>query len=409
MENSELIRKALDYIGSTAGEADITIEDIAKHAGFSTDYFNRIFHAHTGFNIMEYVRFTRLKKAARLLRLKGWDILDIALECGYETHESFTRAFKKQYDLTPSEYRKKYQKEEMFYGEFFNDTVAPRLMHEFPGLKAVQSDEAIDHLLETDPLKNAGLAVYYLINGGVALYQGDWRDGFVWFTEWDGRFTGEILCADYEKTAAYLRTFNDPRFDMILFTLDDDETVTEKLKQYGVEVSEIRRQSLNVYTDPPYPLDAPAGISMRELTFADFASIKVFYYNRGDENTAMILQRLQRALHQKYVLGNTEHSVFLFGIFREGSLIGISHGGLFHVRGFAVNTRVITELLPGDESEELYQYAFKFVTDAALACGALPIDTVQTPYRKNRPYSGAFDSTDLGYKTITHMCIVKYN
>lgn len=69
MENSELITKALNYIQAESAKNDITIDDIASHAGFSTDYFNRVFFAHTGFNIMEYVRFSRLKNAAQLLRL----------------------------------------------------------------------------------------------------------------------------------------------------------------------------------------------------------------------------------------------------------------------------------------------------------------------------------------------------
>ena len=87
------ITKALNYIKSENKKSDITIDDVATHAGFSTDYFNRIFFAHTGFNIMEYVRFSRLKKAAHLLRGTNNDILDIALDCGYEAHESFSRAF----------------------------------------------------------------------------------------------------------------------------------------------------------------------------------------------------------------------------------------------------------------------------------------------------------------------------
>ena len=89
MENSELITKALNYIKSENKKSDITIDDVASHAGFSTDYFNRVFFAHTGFNIMEYIRFSRLKKAAHLLRQTNNDILDIALDCGYEAHESF--------------------------------------------------------------------------------------------------------------------------------------------------------------------------------------------------------------------------------------------------------------------------------------------------------------------------------
>ena len=60
MENSELISKAINYIKTENSKSNITIEDVATQAGFSTDYFNRIFFAHTGFSIMEYVRFNRL-------------------------------------------------------------------------------------------------------------------------------------------------------------------------------------------------------------------------------------------------------------------------------------------------------------------------------------------------------------
>ena len=43
MENSELITKAVGYIQRDVSDSGMTIEDVAEHAGFSTDYFNRIF------------------------------------------------------------------------------------------------------------------------------------------------------------------------------------------------------------------------------------------------------------------------------------------------------------------------------------------------------------------------------
>ena len=51
MENNELIKNALKYIDKL-GANKTTIEDVAKNAGFSVDYFNRIFRSHTGFNVM---------------------------------------------------------------------------------------------------------------------------------------------------------------------------------------------------------------------------------------------------------------------------------------------------------------------------------------------------------------------
>ena len=97
----------------------------------------------------------------------------------------------------------------------------------------------------------------------------------------------------------------------------------------------------------------------------------------------------------------------MFGIFKGERLIGVSDGGLQRAHGFAINNCIVTSVFPEYETEELYQYAFKFVTNAALEKGALPIDDVQIPGPPDENRSGAFNSTDLGYITITNVCILK--
>ena len=410
MENSELITKALNYIKSQNKKSDITIEDVANHAGFSTDYFNRIFFAHTGFNIMEYVRFSRLKKAAHLLRGTNNDILDIALDCGYEAHESFSRAFKNQYGISPSEYRKKYEKVEAYYGDFYNDTIGARLLHEFKDFKLADSDDVIDYLLETDALRYGYIAVCFRVNGGAALYNGeDFREGFVWFTEWDNRFEGEIICDDWDKIAEYKKVFSDKRFDMVLYTLESDEEIKYEFSKRGVTIGNINRRQSNIYTGEPYALTPIEDITMRLIKYEDVDLVEKFfserYPNRGSNSPR--LKYLKHELHQRDVIGNTEHSVFMFGIFKGNRLIGISDGGLQNAHGFVINNCVVTSVLREYETEELYQYAFKFVTNAALEKGALPIDDTQTPNTPNENKSGIFNSTELGYQTITNVCILK--
>ena len=410
MENSELITKALNYIKSENKKSDITIDDVATHAGFSTDYFNRIFFAHTGFNIMEYVRFSRLKKAAHLLRGTNNDILDIALDCGYEAHESFSRAFKNQYGMSPSEYRKKYEKVEAYYGDFYNDTIGTRLLHEFKDFKLADSDEVIDYLLETDALRYGYTAVCFRVNGGAALYNGeDFRDGFVWFTEWDNRFEGEIICDDWDKIAEYKKVFSDKRFDMVLYTLESDEEIKDEFSKRGVTIGNINRRQSNIYTGEPYVLTPIEDITMRLIKYEDVDLVEKFfserYPNRGSNSPR--LKYLKHELHQRDVIGNTEHSVFMFGIFKGNRLIGVSDGGLQNAHGFVINNCVVTSVLREYETEELYQYAFKFVTNAALEKGALPIDDTQTPNTPDENKSGVFNSTELGYQTITNVCILK--
>ena len=409
MENSELITKALNYINSENLKKDITIDDVATHAGFSTDYFNRIFFAHTGFNIMEYVRFCRLKKAAHLLRLTNNDILDIALDCGYEAHESFSRAFKSQYDMSPSEYRKKYAKVEVYYGDFYNDTIGARLLHEFKNFKLADSDEVIDYLLETDALRYGYIAVCFRVNGGAALYNGeDFRDGFVWFTEWDNRFEGEIICDDWNKIVEYKNVFSDQRFDLVLYTLESDEKIKDEFAKRGVTIENIKRHQNNIYTGEPYILNPIEDISMRLIRYEDFELVAKYFAERFPNRSSFPrLKHLKHELYQRDIIGNEKHSVFMFGIFKGNRLIGISDGGLQNVHGFIINNCVATIVLPEYETEELYQYAFKFVTNAALEKGALPVDDTQTTNTPNENKSGMFNSTELGYQTITNVCVLK--
>ncbi len=78
---------------------------LAQVAGFSVPHFHRIFTACTGENIADYVRYVRLERAGRKLRLGAIDITEVALAAGYDTHAAFAKAFKRQFGLSPSEFR----------------------------------------------------------------------------------------------------------------------------------------------------------------------------------------------------------------------------------------------------------------------------------------------------------------
>jgi AraC family transcriptional regulator len=83
----------------------LTREALAGVAGFSVPHFHRIFTAQLGENIASYVRRIRLERAGRKLRMGAVDITQVALAAGYDTHTAFSRAFKQQYGLSPSEFR----------------------------------------------------------------------------------------------------------------------------------------------------------------------------------------------------------------------------------------------------------------------------------------------------------------
>lgn len=98
------VQKALWFVESHLREP-IALEEIATHSGVSPYHLTRAFDAVTGHSLMRYVRARRLSEAARELFNGAPDILTVALEAGYGSHEAFTRAFRDQFNLTPEQAR----------------------------------------------------------------------------------------------------------------------------------------------------------------------------------------------------------------------------------------------------------------------------------------------------------------
>jgi AraC family transcriptional regulator len=97
-------QKALWYIESHLAKA-LTLEEISAVAGVSRFHLVRAFAAATGFSVMRYVRARRLTEAARALAGGAPDILSLALEADYGSHEAFTRAFRDHFGVTPEAVR----------------------------------------------------------------------------------------------------------------------------------------------------------------------------------------------------------------------------------------------------------------------------------------------------------------
>ncbi|WP_429924152.1 AraC family transcriptional regulator [Agrobacterium vitis] len=93
---------------------DLSLETIAERAGYSPYYFSRLFLAHTRRTVMEYVRGRRLVRGAkRLLTDPGLRLVDLAFDCGFDSQEAFTRAFKRMFGTTPSRFREGFAVEPM--------------------------------------------------------------------------------------------------------------------------------------------------------------------------------------------------------------------------------------------------------------------------------------------------------
>lgn len=100
------IQNAIQYIEDNLTEK-LNIDDIAAKAYVSSFHFQRIFSALCGFTVGEYIRCRRLTAAAQELSGSDAKVIDIALKYGYESHDSFTRAFTKFHGVSPSAAREK--------------------------------------------------------------------------------------------------------------------------------------------------------------------------------------------------------------------------------------------------------------------------------------------------------------
>jgi len=97
-------QKALWFIESHLADA-LTLDEVAAIGGVSRFHMVRSFAAATGLSVMRYVRARRLSEAARALASGAPDILALALEADYGSHEAFTRAFRDYFGVTPEAVR----------------------------------------------------------------------------------------------------------------------------------------------------------------------------------------------------------------------------------------------------------------------------------------------------------------
>ena len=100
----ESLRKGLWFMeGRFRGE--LSLDKLFQAAGISRYHFAHVFAAATGQSAMRYMRGRRLSEAARVLANGRPEILTVALDFGYGSHEAFTRAFRDQFGITPESVR----------------------------------------------------------------------------------------------------------------------------------------------------------------------------------------------------------------------------------------------------------------------------------------------------------------
>jgi len=100
------IRDTVEYIEHNLGES-LSLAALSAQAGISDFHFNRMFKTVSGMTLKQYVLGRKLSRACQQIASTDQTMLDIALNLGFEYPEVFSRAFKKQFGIAPSEVRRK--------------------------------------------------------------------------------------------------------------------------------------------------------------------------------------------------------------------------------------------------------------------------------------------------------------
>jgi len=125
------VQLGIDYIEANL-DFTATITGVAKEAGMSQWHFQRIFKGLTNETLKTYIRSCRLANSLDKLLSSDMRIIDIAFIAGFESQQSFSRAFKDAFKLTPNAYRKLADKNLFLKKLQFNSQYLEHLKKKYP-------------------------------------------------------------------------------------------------------------------------------------------------------------------------------------------------------------------------------------------------------------------------------------
>jgi len=102
--SGSIVARAKEYIKTHFGK-DISLDDVSREVNISPYYFSKLFKEETGENFIEYVTAIRMEKAKELLAGSDKSMKEIGLDVGYADPNYFSRIFKKNMGVTPTEYK----------------------------------------------------------------------------------------------------------------------------------------------------------------------------------------------------------------------------------------------------------------------------------------------------------------
>ena len=327
MENKKLIDKAIGFIQKNPKD-NLSLQSIAENAGFSLAYFDAIFRQHTGYSPVEYSRIYKLTRSALELRRTQRTVLEIALDFGYASPESFARAFKSFYSMTPSKYREKYSGEAVTWHDLSGKIAISHFRRSFPEFKVSDIDLALDFCFTHNPLKYAEDIVGMTVAETEILTLGDPEslEHFIYVSDYNSAEPAVMLiCENEEDALPYLKLLAklaNPRFSI-------RRSVDTEWEVFDAEVARLGLTCRFGY-DMIYPKDTVTvpeykGMEIRLLRAEDISSIKAFKQNGGCAECHV------RAI-QIHFDGKGNAGMKPMGVFENGELICLAMPTLDRIR-----------------------------------------------------------------------------
>ncbi len=283
MENKNLIDKAIGFIQKNPKD-NLSLQSIAEHAGFSLAYFDALFRQHTGYSPVEYSRIYKLTRSALELRRTKKTVLDIALDFGYASPESFARAFKSFYSMTPSEYREKYSDKAVTWHDLSGQIAISHFRRCFPELKVSDIDLALDFCFTHNPLKYAEDIVGMTVAESEILTLGDPEvlRHFVYVSDYNSVEPFVMLVCENEDDALpyldLLAKLSEPRFSV-------RRSVNTEWNVFDAEIAKLRltcRYGYDmIYASDTVTVPAYQGMTVRQLTADDMPRLHAFKQSGG--------------------------------------------------------------------------------------------------------------------------------
>ena len=103
-QSSSIIDRAKDYIAGHYSK-DISLDDVSREVDISPYYFSKVFKEATGENFIEYLTNVRISKAKEMLQACDSSMKEICSAVGYSDPNYFSRTFKKNVGVTPTEFK----------------------------------------------------------------------------------------------------------------------------------------------------------------------------------------------------------------------------------------------------------------------------------------------------------------